>query len=189
VLTCSRSLAGGGSVQAALAGRPIVSPADMVRNLKLVSPALRGFVQEDAHEFLRLLVDALQRSFHASGSPRPQAPSASLAYPFALFRGAVQSTVQCGRCGGRSHSRDPIEDLGLELSPATASVEDALRLHTRAEALDGANCFACDRCRAKVRAVRRIGLHDVPALLVVQLKRFVYSQSAFGASKVPFPLF
>jgi ubiquitin carboxyl-terminal hydrolase 36/42 len=148
--------------------------------------------QEDAHEFLRLLIDAMQRSYPPprpgsgpSSAPFAHGPALRNEYPFALFRGALQSTVTCGGCGARSHSHDPIEDLGLELSAATATVEDALRLHTRTEQLNGDNCFECARCEALVRAERTIALHDVPALLIVQLKRFVYtSTSAFGPSKV-----
>jgi hypothetical protein len=92
-----------------------IVPEAIVRNLKLISPTLRALAQEDAHEFLRLLIDAMQRGYR-----RPPAPSPGLnsqqdgvsnmggdgwppkhAYPFSMFAGALQSTVVCSVCSVR----------------------------------------------------------------------------------------
>jgi len=94
-------------------GAKTVVPDAIVRNLKLISPTLRALAQEDAHEFLRLLIDAMQRSYR-----RPPAPSLGSssqddnaniggdwppkhAYPFSMFAGALQSTVVCSVCSVR----------------------------------------------------------------------------------------
>jgi hypothetical protein len=92
-----------------------VAPEAIVRNLKLVSPTLRGFAQEDAHEFLRLLIDAMQRSCHrpghrlgfaAAGNGKGATNGGAAwpppgAYPFSMFAGALQSTVVCSACAVR----------------------------------------------------------------------------------------
>jgi uncharacterized UBP type Zn finger protein len=94
-----------------------VAPEAIVRNLKLVSPTLRGFAQEDAHEFLRLLIDAMQRSYcrpglglglpsAAAGNGKGATNGGAAwpppgAYPFSMFAGALQSTVVCSACAVR----------------------------------------------------------------------------------------
>jgi len=206
-------------------GGGTLTPRSVVNNLRHISPHLRPFAQEDAHEFLRLLVDAMQRSClspqndhlvataaaaatgscssrqgvvigpavgPAIGPALPPSlsqtgdskPFKAAAYPFALFQGALQSCVTCSACGAKSKKVDPVEDLGLEISPATHSLEGALRHHTKPETLEGDNAYRCDStapggCRGKhVTASRAITLHDVPPLLVIQLKRFVFSGQA-----------
>ena len=48
--------------------------------------------QEDAHEFLRCMVDALQRSIPLETRKRKEQ------YPFSLFTGSVKNTVKCLKC-------------------------------------------------------------------------------------------
>jgi ubiquitin C-terminal hydrolase len=53
------------------------------------------------------------------------------------------------------------------------------------QVLEGANCYQCDACRAKVRAHRSIQVHNVAPVVVVALKRFVFTAaSLLGPSKV-----
>lgn len=94
--------AGGNNGAAAAQAFTIVAPEAIVRNLKLVSPTLRSFAQEDAHEFLRLLIDAMQRSYVPMNGYGATNGGASWpppgAYPFSMFAGALQSTVVCSLC-------------------------------------------------------------------------------------------
>lgn len=115
-----------------------VAPTSFVNGfIDQVAPWFRLGVQEDSHEFLRLLIDAMQKSCErARHDPNP-APSSNVSdetpgsskieddkdteYPFSLFRGTVESTVTCGSCGAESTTLDPIEDIGLEVAAPTAS--------------------------------------------------------------------
>lgn len=102
-----------------------------------VAPWFKLGQQEDSHEFLRLLIDAMQRSCdQARATDEKMSPnntqddsSSSTAdkdsnndeaekdreYPFSLFRGTVESNVKCDYCGTSSSTLDPIEDIGLEV--------------------------------------------------------------------------
>ena len=102
-----------------------------------VAPWFRRGVQEDSHEFLRLLIDAMQNSCKAArGDGRGKQRSASkrkktrssddsssdgdeddIEYPFRLFRGTVESNVTCSACRAVSCKIDPIEDIGLDILP------------------------------------------------------------------------
>ena len=61
----------------------------ILANLGLIAPGLARGRQEDAHEFLRKLIQAMKDSY----------PSAQKhAYPFSIFAGAEQSTIKCTLC-------------------------------------------------------------------------------------------
>lgn len=151
-----------------------MAPRQLIQNLRLISPTLKPHIQQDAHEFLRLLIDTMQQ---CCGEAR-------FMYPFTAFDGCLQSSVVCTICHAISNTFDPIEDLGLELSKGTHSVEDMMALHTKPELLKGSNAYRCDGCKKKVTASRRIALHDIPPVLVLQLKRFTFSQFLYAPSKV-----
>lgn len=99
-----------------------------------VAPWFRRGVQEDSHEFLRLLIDAMQNSCKAargedvgkeSAAKRTRSSSKESStdqevdteYPFRLFRGTVESNVTCSACRAVSCKIDPIEDIGLDILP------------------------------------------------------------------------
>ena len=61
----------------------------ILANLGIIAPGLARGRQEDAHEFLRKLIQAMKDSY----------PSAQKhAYPFSIFAGAEQSTIKCTLC-------------------------------------------------------------------------------------------
>jgi ubiquitin C-terminal hydrolase len=103
-----------------------------------VAPWFQLGVQEDSHEFLRLLIDAMQKSCHrarlqdnpqdVSNSNAPSGtggadadPEVDTEYPFSLFRGTVESNVVCESCKASSSTLDPIEDVGLEVTAPLSS--------------------------------------------------------------------
>lgn len=119
------------------AGGPVVPEAFVSGFMSSVAPWFRRGVQEDSHEFLRLLIDAMQnsckRARREEGSEDGSTPSpiktegkgvhdSSLEdseYPFRLFRGTVESNVTCSACRATSCKIDPIEDIGLDILPVT----------------------------------------------------------------------
>lgn len=58
------------------------------------------------------------------------------------------------------------------------------------ERLDASETWYCGRCRAHVRAEKKLDLWSVPELLVVHLKRFSYSRHSRDKLDAPvdFPL-
>ena len=123
---------------------PVVPEAFVSGFMSKVAPWFRRGVQEDSHEFLRLLIDAMQNSCKTAraataaavtdggGSPSSTAKSrtggkANLVsseddeYPFRLFRGTVESNVTCSACQATSRKIDPIEDIGLDILPVRSA--------------------------------------------------------------------
>ena len=125
---------------------PFVPEAFVSGFMSKVAPWFRRGVQEDSHEFLRLLIDAMQNSCMTAraatvadggGSPSSTAKSrtggkANLVsseddeYPFRLFRGTVESNVTCSACQATSCKIDPIEDIGLDILPVRSADDGSI---------------------------------------------------------------
>jgi hypothetical protein len=157
-----------------LGGQP-VAPDIFVNGFidHVAPPWFKLGVQEDSHEFLRLLIDAMQKS---SSNEEGSRENVDDLYPFKLFRGTVESNVKCDSCGATSATIDPIEDIGLEVSQSTpgsslTDLSSAFARFTKAEPLTG---YKCDKCRTTGRATKQSRLASIPPVLTIHLKRFRY---------------
>jgi len=91
----------------------------------------------------------------------------------AIFGGHLRSQVKCTVCKHASNVYDPVMDLSLDISHAS-TLQKALRNFTQPELLSGSNQFKCERCNKKVDAVKQFTIHEAPAVLTLQLKRFTF---------------
>ena len=216
------------------AGNKPVLPTDFVHGfIDQVAPSsFRVGQQEDAHEFLRLLIEAMQKSCKrarrlnadAGCEANPQDTPAEVTpaeaqstssneddccmnskqdddvdteYPFQLFSGKIESNVTCGHCSMTSSTLDPIEDLGLDVTPmagaalhsmggrkntaspvpttALADISEALQRFACAEDLDAG--YKCENCGQVGKATKQVRLASIPPILTLHLKRFRYGAS------------
>jgi ubiquitin C-terminal hydrolase len=132
-----------------------VAPSTFVSGfIDQVAPWFKLGVQEDSHEFLRLLIDAMQKSCKVARlttststtttstttqeNPQDTPPerdpeednedkpaATDSEYPFQLFRGTVESNVTCEHCKTSSSTLDPIEDIGLEVTTPSSSASSS----------------------------------------------------------------
>ena len=169
-----------------------VAPSAFVHGfITHVAPWFKLGVQEDSHEFLRLLMDAMQKSCIRA---RPHKTDEDTEYPFQLFRGTVESKVQCESCQASSSTIDPIEDIGLDVSAKTttttsslsygkvtpppnalADVSSAFSKFKAEEILEG---YKCEKCNKVGKATKSSRLASIPPILTLHLKRFRYGTSA-----------
>jgi len=181
-----------------------VAPSTFVNGfIGHVAPWFKLGKQEDSHEFLRLLIDAMQKSCATTSSrdaPRVQSENdidstktevgnngeeenndgGAKEYPFRLFRGIVESNVQCGSCGVTSCKMDPIEDVGLEVVSnrgQLADIDTSFRRFIQSEDLD---LYKCDKCEKVGKATKTSKLASIPPILTLHLKRFRYGGGVFG---------
>ncbi|KAJ7948859.1 Ubiquitin carboxyl-terminal hydrolase [Quillaja saponaria] len=120
--------------------------------------------QEDAHEFLRLLIASMQ-SICLEGlggenkvDPRLQETT----FIQHTFGGRLKSKVMCMRCNHESERYENIMDLTLEIFGWVESLEDALTQFTTPEELDGENMYRCGSCTAYCRARKQLSIHEAP---------------------------
>ncbi|QRV87870.1 ubiquitin carboxyl-terminal hydrolase [Ceratobasidium sp. AG-Ba] len=136
--------------------------------------------QEDAHEFLRYTVDALQRSTlcifsstsQAHKNPTKVPPSlAETSWVHAIFGGRLRSRVRCRTCGHCSDTFDSILDLSVDLARADTLVR-ALAQFAKPDILSGEDAYRCEKCKKPVTAEKFMRIHEAPVCLTVHLKRF-----------------
>jgi ubiquitin C-terminal hydrolase len=146
-----------------------IKPFVFVSRIKLIAKQMRPGRQEDAHEFLRYLLDAMQRDFFkgipTSGKERTNGPVTS------IFGGRLLSRITCISCGNVSDCRDDFQDLSLDVCNAD-SISKALKLFTSSELLTGRNSYECGKCKKRVDARKRMTIDILPEVLTLQMKRF-----------------
>ncbi|KAI3452948.1 hypothetical protein Pfo_009611 [Paulownia fortunei] len=154
-------------------GGPL-SPINILMHIRSLNSQIGYGSQEDAHEFLRLLVNSMQ-SICLEGlgeenvvDPRMQ----DTTFIQHTFGGRLRSKVKCLRCHHESEQSENMMDLTLEIFGWVESLEDALTQFTSSEDLDGENMYRCGGCAAYVRAWKQLRIQEAPNILTIVLKRF-----------------
>ncbi|XP_071725339.1 ubiquitin carboxyl-terminal hydrolase 23-like [Rutidosis leptorrhynchoides] len=154
-----------------LSGRSL-APKDLVSNLRRISRSFRYARQEDAHEYMVNLLEAMHKCCLPSGVPTGSASAYENSLVHRIFGGRLRSQVQCTQCSHSSNTFDPFLDLSLELYKVD-SLHKALLNFTAAEELDGGEKqYQCENCKQKVRALKRLTVDKAPHVLNIHLKRF-----------------
>uniref|UniRef100_A0A672RC61 Ubiquitin carboxyl-terminal hydrolase n=1 Tax=Sinocyclocheilus grahami TaxID=75366 RepID=A0A672RC61_SINGR len=176
-----------------------------------IMPSFRGYQQQDAHEFLRYLLDHLHREMQGSknGSPspalspdRPKHASESKCcingtstIVTSVFGGILQNEVYCLICGTESRKFDPFLDLSLDIPSQfrikftkdqepgpTCTLNDCLRSFTDLEELDETELYMCHKCKKRQKSTKKFWIQKLPKVLCLHLKRFHWT--AFLRNKI-----
>ncbi|XP_058754244.1 ubiquitin carboxyl-terminal hydrolase 23 isoform X1 [Vicia villosa] len=150
----------------------ILSPANMVVNLRCISRNFRKCRQEDAHEYMVNLLESMHKCCLPSGVPSESPGAFDKSFVHKIFGGRLRSQVKCMQCSHSSNKFDPFLDLSLEIFKAD-SLQKALANFTAAEFLDGGEKeYQCQRCKQKVKALKQLTINKAPNVLAIHLKRF-----------------
>ncbi|XP_054251565.1 ubiquitin carboxyl-terminal hydrolase 36-like, partial [Indicator indicator] len=173
-------------VQAFASSGQAIKPVCFIRNLKNISQHLRFGRQEDAHEFLRYTIDAMQQAcLNSCAQLDGQSQAPTLVHQ--IFGGSLRSRVMCLECKSTSDTYEPYLDLALEIGEAT-SVVQALKQFVKPELLCGENAYECARCQQKVSASKRFSIHRAANVLTVALKRFAHGGGGKITKDVRYPM-
>ncbi|KAK1414370.1 hypothetical protein QVD17_30114 [Tagetes erecta] len=151
-----------------------LSLSSILSHMRSVNCRIGDGSQEDAHEFLRLLITTMQ-SICLEGLGGEDVVDPKLQETTFIqhtFGGQLRSKVKCSKCHHESDKYENFMDLTLEIFGRVDSLEDALAQFTRPEDLDGENMYRCGRCSAYVRARKQLAIHEAPNILTIVLKRF-----------------
>lgn len=131
------------------------TPAKMNNCLKLFAENFRIGRQEDAHEFLRYVIDAchntclrlkklqqLQQRRKGGGGNEGFGVGGTVVKE--IFGGTLQSQVKCLSCGVESNKVDEIMDMSLDVLNS-CSLKESLQKFFQAETLDGNNKYKCEK--------------------------------------------
>ncbi|GCB69931.1 hypothetical protein scyTo_0005569 [Scyliorhinus torazame] len=148
----------------------VIKPMSVINDLRRIAKHFRFGNQEDAHEFLRYTVDALQKSC-LNGSNKLDRQTQATTMICQIFGGYLRSRVKCLNCKGVSDTYDPYLDIALEIKTAP-NITKALEQFVKPEQLDGENAYKCTKCKKMVPASKRFTIHRASNVLTLSLKRF-----------------
>ncbi|WFD36669.1 ubiquitinyl hydrolase 1 [Malassezia cuniculi] len=148
------------------------APSQFVANLRKIARPLRPGRQEDAHEYLRFLLESLQQSCvrFAPDKMPPNDPVLATTFVQRIFGGRLRSRVTCQSCKHTSDTYDPFQDLSLEVRKGLGSVRQSLEAFTSAETLS--DKYRCEGCKKRVNATKQFTIESAPPVLTLHLKRF-----------------
>jgi ubiquitin C-terminal hydrolase len=159
----------------------VVAPRTIADALPILSRRFRRHRQEDAHECLVHLLDALHNDALAASGIDPRTSGwrhrlqnhrlDETTYIHRMFGGYLRSQIQCRQCPYRSNTYDAFLDLHLDINRGD-SIISCLREFTTIERLEHSNAYYCDQCRKKVTATKQLDIFRPPLTLLLQLKRF-----------------
>ncbi|XP_029010369.1 ubiquitin carboxyl-terminal hydrolase 3 isoform X2 [Betta splendens] len=188
------------------------SPDSLFYAIWKIMPSFRGYQQQDAHEFMRYLLDHLHRELQcsrngASLSVSPQdgvrlstteskcCINGTSSVVTSIFGGILQNEVNCLICGTESRKFDPFLDLSLDIpsqfrqkrskdqEPGPAcTLRDCLHSFTDLEELDETELYYCHKCKKRQKSTKKFWIQKLPKVLCLHLKRFHWT--AFLRNKV-----
>ncbi|XP_051015107.1 ubiquitin carboxyl-terminal hydrolase 36 [Acomys russatus] len=164
-----------------------IKPVSFIRDLKKIARHFRFGNQEDAHEFLRYTIDAMQKAC-LNGYARLDRQTQATTLVHQIFGGYLRSRVKCSVCKSVSDTYDPYLDIALEIRQA-ANIVRALELFVKPDVLSGENAYMCAKCKKKVPASKRFTVHRTSNVLTLSLKRFANFSGGKITKDVGYPEF
>ncbi|XP_038690735.1 ubiquitin carboxyl-terminal hydrolase 25 isoform X2 [Tripterygium wilfordii] len=164
-------------VRSLISDSSLDSPLKILSCLRTFAEHFRGGRQEDAHEFLRYVIDACHntclrlKKLCRKGVVENGNGSGSTTIVKEIFGGTLQSQLKCLSCGNESNKVDEIMDISLDVLHSN-SLKDAMQKFFQPEILDGSNKYKCENCKKLVAAKKQMSILQAPNILVIQLKRF-----------------
>ncbi|KAL4227690.1 Ubiquitin carboxyl-terminal hydrolase 3 [Mactra antiquata] len=181
-------------------GKSAISPESLLQVIWKLVPRFRGYQQQDAHEFMRYLLDRLHTELLAllpytstnNNSPFI-GPKGKSTIVTAIFGGLLQSEVNCLICGVESKKHDPFLDLSLDipvqyhnikvnkgkenLDQPVCKLSECLTNFTEVEELEETELYMCTGCKKKQRSTKKFWIRRLPNVLCLHLKRFKWVTS------------
>jgi len=127
-----------------------------------------GFLQNDSHEFIILLLDILEEAL------KKEKKENIIQH---IFDHKLSSTLKCKlkKCGNTSINTTLNRFLTLEIpnKQDDITLDDCYREYKTREKLEKTERWHCDKCKKKRIASKRLNIDEWPRHLLIQLKRFV----------------
>jgi ubiquitin carboxyl-terminal hydrolase 36/42 len=154
----------------------------------MVCNRFRPGSQQDAHEFLRILLDKAHMA-NLDGLSEKQAGQKRVrsTVVYQHFGGILRSSVTCKECRHVSATDDVLLDLPLDIYDRNVvSLQTALRMFAAVEQLEP-NTYMCEKCKKRVSATKKFRVEVLPQYLTIQLKRFGFGTTKIGKG-IEFPI-
>lgn len=147
-------------------------PVQVYSKLKQICRHLVHGHQEDAHEFLRYLMESMEKAYltRYKNSKDFEQYTKETTPINQILGGYLRTSVKCLSCQYESVTFQHFEDLLLDIR-RVSTIEEALKSHFARERLEDME-YTCESCKKKVSATKQFSLERAPVVLCIQLKRF-----------------
>ena len=135
--------------------------------------------QQDAQEFMKMYLTYIENELSKHGG----IPSHLRNLVKDNFSGKYAYCTTCKECNTKSPNEVPFYDLHLKVQ-GIKTLEESLEDFFKEDELVGDNKYQCGQCDKKTEARRGIELLGLPAVLNLQLLRFVYDANSNSRRKV-----
>ncbi|KAI6188585.1 Ubiquitin carboxyl-terminal hydrolase [Aphelenchoides besseyi] len=176
-----------------------IAPKRFVAKLKKDNELFDNFMQQDAHEFLNYLLNAIsetltdeRRKEQTNGAVKANGPSkkissspneftkllesrSDLTWIQEIFQGTLTNETRCLNCETVSSKDEDFLDLSVDVEQ-NVSITHCLRNFSNMETLCGDQKYYCENCCSKQEAQKRMRVKTLPKLLALHLKRFKYME-------------
>lgn len=160
-------------IQKASEGNSPLSPIGILSKLQSIGSHLGHGKEEDAHEFLRYVIDTMQSVCLKESGAYALSPFAEETTLVGLiFGGYLLSKIKCMKCHGKTERHERMMDLTVEIQGDIGTLEEALGKFTSTEILDGENKYLCSRCKSYEKAKKKLTVLEAPNVLTIAFKRF-----------------
>eukprot|EP00127_Corallochytrium_limacisporum_P003323 Clim_evm12s148 gene=Clim_evmTU12s148 len=173
-----------------------LSPQEFFQAVWATVPRFRGYQQQDAHEFLRYLLDTLHNELSTmpDGTQGPtkkyktrRVASLKQSMIKEVFQGQLLNEVQCLKCRHISKKYDLFLDLSLDIPPeyhsrkthgtSKCDIEGMLSRFCEEEMLDEHELYECGNCKRRERCVKQFTISELPPMLCLHVKRFRWTSA------------
>lgn len=167
-------------------GSGAYSPDSLFAVVWKLVPKFRGYQQQDAHEFMRYLLDKLHTELIQVRKPQHKTGQSIVSD---IFEGILQSDVSCLTCRNESRKLDPILDISLDIpkkdkkkTSPDCHLSDCLDSFTDLETLQESEWYYCPRCKSRRPSTKQLSIQTLSNVLTIHLKRFHFT--AFSRTKI-----
>lgn len=178
-----------------------IPPKKFVNKLRKENELFRGYMHQDAHEFLNyvlneiaetLLKEKKRQSPNFGGendkyiSPADRPPPT---FVHEIFEGVLSNETKCMTCESVTTRDESFFDLSVDIEQ-NSSVTGCLKNFSSSEILCHKDKFFCDTCSSLQEAEKRMKIKKLPNVLALHLKRFKMIDTYYRklAYRVVFPL-
>mmetsp|Transcript_26131 Transcript_26131/g.62160 ORF Transcript_26131/g.62160 Transcript_26131/m.62160 type:complete len:352 (-) Transcript_26131:103-1158(-) len=156
----------------------VIAPKRFIQRLKKDNELFRGFMHQDAHEFLNFLLNNLAEILEKEARGQRQANGNAVegrarTWVHEIFHGKLVNETRCMMCETVTSREEDFLDLSLDIEQ-NSSLTSCFRNFSSTETLGQEDKFFCDSCCCLQEAEKCMKIKQLPNVLLLHLKRFKY---------------